>query len=752
MTLIHNGNDYHCNHAPNGAAFVWDAVWQSKVSIVENGWVAELKIPYSAIRFSDQLEQTWGINFIRIIRRYREKSSWNLFDLSVDGFVNQFGELNGIEDIKSPIRLSVMPYLSAYMEHYPFNIEGKSNLSYSFNGGMDLKYGLSESFTLDMTIVPDFGQVRSDNEVLNLSPFEVKYDENRQFFTEGTELFNKGRLFYSRRIGGKPSEYYTLSEQLNEGEKIIDNPDESQLINASKISGRTLNGLGIGIFNAMTANTYATIEDSLGNTRIVLTEPFTNYNILVLDQSLKNKSYVSLINTNVSRQQGSRNANVTGTKFKIADRSNTYAVKGFGAISNVYSKADNNGTGTATLGHKYNVEFGKISGNFQFDLEQNVESDTYDPNDLGFLYNNNEISNVVRLKYNIYKPFWKLLKLHSFIGTDYNMLYKPRNFTEYGIFGMVNTTTLKYISGGVLITLNGGLAWTANTSFTERIGDVDFADANNGWIIGRDGTIYSTSNAGSSWTQQTSGTDVELFAVDFTDANIGHISGAETTLLNTYDGGSSWAVADTAGLPKLDYFDMFFINTSTGWTVGEAGTILTSADSGKTWSEQTSGTNVDLFSVSFVDANNGWISGGGGTILYTTDGGSTWNSQLSGSNQDILSISMRTASLGWYCGDNGTIGYYSLFPSSIIDNNAMLNYVSVYPNPASNKVTIDLSRFSENESSFALYDLAGNVILQRNKIKEPNVTLSNDGITPGMYILKIINNAGKMHTEKIIFN
>ena len=449
FTVSASGVQSDIKFSANGTAFVWDAVWQSKVSIVENGWVAELKIPYSAIRFSDQLEQTWGLNFIRIIRRYREKSSWNLFDLSIDGFVNQFGELNGIKDIKSPIRLSVMPYLSSYLEHYPFNIKGTSNYSYSFNGGMDLKYGLSESFTLDVTIVPDFGQVRSDNEVLNLSPFEVRYDENRQFFTEGTELFNKGGLFYSRRIGGKPSGYYTLSDQLNEGEKIVNNPDESQLINASKISGRTLNGLGIGIFNAMTANTYATIEDSLGNTRITLTEPFTNYNIMVFDQSLKNKSYVSLINTNVSRHQGTRNANVTGTKFKIRDKSNTYAIKGFGAVSNVHTKTDNNGTGASSLGYKYNAEFGKISGNFQFELEQNVESDTYDPNDLGFLYNNNEISNVIRFRYNIYKPFWKLLKLYSFIGTDYNTLYKPRNFTEYGIFGMVNTTTLKYLSGGV---------------------------------------------------------------------------------------------------------------------------------------------------------------------------------------------------------------------------------------------------------------------------------------------------------------
>ena len=175
------------------------------------------------------------------------------------------------------------------------------------NGGLDLKYGINESFTLDMTLVPDFGQTIFDDQILNVSPFEVRFNENRSFFTEGTELFNKSRLFYSRRIGASPS----LSPDTNENEIVTETPASVQLLNASKISGRTSKGLGIGFFNAITEKTYATIEDTLtGETREELIEPLSNYNVLVLDQVLKNNSYITFTNTNVSKQGATRNANV----------------------------------------------------------------------------------------------------------------------------------------------------------------------------------------------------------------------------------------------------------------------------------------------------------------------------------------------------------------------------------------------------------------------------------------------------------
>ncbi|NJE06863.1 hypothetical protein E3E36_12115, partial [Thermococcus sp. M36] len=136
----------------------------------------------------------------------------------------QEGFLNSIENIKPPVRLSFSPYVSTYANHYPYNNSIQNNWSNSVNGGMDVKYGINQSFTLDMTLIPDFGQVQSDNQVLNLSPFEVKYNENRSFFTEGTELFNKGNLFYSRRIGGTPLHYNDVYNNLSATDTVTNNP------------------------------------------------------------------------------------------------------------------------------------------------------------------------------------------------------------------------------------------------------------------------------------------------------------------------------------------------------------------------------------------------------------------------------------------------------------------------------------------------------------------------------------------------
>jgi hypothetical protein len=136
----------------------WDAVWQSKARKNKKGWVVEMKIPYSAIRFPKTGIQEWGVNCQRDIRRIRESSSWNFIDSKVQGFVNQGGLLQGIHDIKPPLRLSLSPYVSGYIEKNPDD----ATWQFSYNYGADLKYGINQSFTLDMTLIPDFGQVPSD--------------------------------------------------------------------------------------------------------------------------------------------------------------------------------------------------------------------------------------------------------------------------------------------------------------------------------------------------------------------------------------------------------------------------------------------------------------------------------------------------------------------------------------------------------------------------------------------------------------
>ena len=188
---------------------------------------------------------------------------------------------------------------------------------------MDIRYGINDAFTLDMTLIPDFGEAISDNQVLNLGPFEVRFDENRQFFKEGIELFNKGNLFYSRRIGGAPLNYSSLGDMISEGDSILFNPSETQLINATKVSGRNTNGLGIGVFNAVSARSVAEVIGANDEIREVETNPLTNYNVLVLDQNLKNNSSVSFVNTNVLRFGSEYDANVSAGLINLFTKNST---------------------------------------------------------------------------------------------------------------------------------------------------------------------------------------------------------------------------------------------------------------------------------------------------------------------------------------------------------------------------------------------------------------------------------------------
>jgi hypothetical protein len=406
-----------------GEDISWDAVWKSEVRITEEGWTAEIEIPYSALRFPAIDQQVWGLNFAREIRRIKEVSTWNFMDKKIDGIINQAGVLTGIEKIKPPLRLSFEPYISSSVLKEP----SASKWDYKFSGGMDLKYGISESFTLDMTLIPDFSQVPSDDQVVNLGPFETYYSEKRQFFTEGVELFSKGDIFYSRRIGSQPMGYDSI-EAIYAPEDIIDNPEQTNLLNATKLSGRTSKGTGVGIFNAMTAPSYATVRDSSGDTPEIQTQPFTNYSMVVVDQSLPNKSYISLYNTNVYRGTGIYTANVTGTQLEFRDRKNIFSASGLLNVSQKYYPGK-----PAELGYTYEVTLFKISGNARYALFREVLSDTYDPNDLGYLQMNNEVENGAFFSYDIFDPFWKILDMHNEISLEYHQLFDPREFTSLDI-------------------------------------------------------------------------------------------------------------------------------------------------------------------------------------------------------------------------------------------------------------------------------------------------------------------------------
>ena len=402
-----------------GEDFSWSAVWKSGAVIHDDGWSFEMFIPYSAIRFSKKEVQNWGLNITRRRRKSEQQYTWNPIDINVNGFLTQEGLWTGITNIKPPLRLQFSPYFSVYANHFPTNVAGQKDFTTQVNGGMDVKYGINQAFTLDVTLIPDFGQVQSDNQVLNLSPFEVRFNENRTFFMEGTELFSKGNLFYSRRIGGTPMHLSDAYSSITTSERVIRNPTEAKLINASKISGRNRHGLGIGFLNAITKAEYATIENDLTKEqRKIETAPLTNYNILVLDQTLKNNSSISLANTSVMRSGSDYDANVTAFLFDFNDKKNRYNLGGKIASSNLFKFLPD---GKTLSGFSSQLYLGKTSGRFVFNLYQNISDTKYSHNDLGYFTNNNYLDHggFVGYRWNKPKGWYNRINLNFNVHTSH---------------------------------------------------------------------------------------------------------------------------------------------------------------------------------------------------------------------------------------------------------------------------------------------------------------------------------------------
>jgi len=408
--------------------------WSSAISITENAWIAEIRISYSAIRFPKKDVQSWGVNFSRDISRYREESTWVKVNPDLENFLIDNGDVVGVTGIKPPLRLAFMPYISSYLDRIPKG-GGIFGWTRSFNGGMDIKYGVNEAFTLDVTLVPDFGQVVFDQQVLNLSPFEVQFNENRQFFTEGTELFNKAGLFYSRRIGIQAPRK-VITTMLTPDEFLKNVPLGSKLYNATKFSGRMKNGLGIGIFNAVNAPQYGTaVNYDSGMERQVMISPLTNYNVFVLDQNLKNNSSVTFTNTSVLRSGSFYDANVSGLNFNANTKNNKFNINGKSTVS--VQKGIN-----SNVGYNYNLNLRKQRGTWIYGIGYLEESDKYDPNDLGFNYNNNKRTLEASGAYRNFKPKSKQLTKIIVNGSISSMrLYAPNNYVgTYSNLGFILVT------------------------------------------------------------------------------------------------------------------------------------------------------------------------------------------------------------------------------------------------------------------------------------------------------------------------
>lgn len=436
--VFSSGTQADATESPgNGEDFGWNAVWESATKTVADGWIVEMKIPYRALRFTQQENPTWGIQFHRHYRTTREQNTWNAVDITSGAGIGFFnGELKGLTNLEPPTRLSFYPFASYVADRF----DGEK--IDDFNVGLDIKYGITENFTLDATLIPDFSQVGFDDVQLNLGPFEQTFSEQRQFFTEGVDLFRKGGLFFSRRIGSAPIGNPLLSTNENiDG----DFPQKTPLLNAVKVSGRTKKGLGIGFFNAITEKTDVDIIDTVtGEKRKETIEPLTNYNIMVVDQQFNKNSSVTLINTNVTRNgsgsyslggvknsSGARDANVTGLLFDLKNKKNTY-----GAIAEVKMSNLNLEDGTQT-GLSTSLGFGKNSGQYRWSVSHNLADKEYDINDMGLIFRNNYNNFSTDFSYQIFEPTEKLNNFRINSWANYNSLYEPGTFTGFNFGGRV---------------------------------------------------------------------------------------------------------------------------------------------------------------------------------------------------------------------------------------------------------------------------------------------------------------------------
>jgi len=242
----------------------WNGIWNVRSAIVDSGWSTEMVFPFSTFKFYDKPEQVWGVEFRRSIARNGETMRWSAVGKNIMFFdLSKLGELLGIKGIKRGNPIYLKPFITAGKENSETK---KTTLS---EVGLDVKYGLTQSLSLDLTFNTDFAQVESDKAVINLSRFPFFFPEKRGFFLEGASVFSfgfggKNNLFYSRRIG------------LSKGNKI-------SIIAGAKLVGRTKN-MELGILDMQTAAEKG--------------EPTTNYSVTRIKFDIFNQSYAGIFFSN----------------------------------------------------------------------------------------------------------------------------------------------------------------------------------------------------------------------------------------------------------------------------------------------------------------------------------------------------------------------------------------------------------------------------------------------------------------------
>lgn len=448
--------DFFSSNNGNNEDESWNPIWYTKTNTDKEGWTAEMKIPFSQLKFGKAKEQVWGIQVDRQYFRGAERYAWQRIKQDTPGFVSEFGLLEGLIDLVPQKQLEIQPYTVAKLETSqpeagnPFSDGSDGQLT----GGLDAKIGITNDLTLDLTVNPDFGQVEADPSAIALDGFQIFFREQRPFFVENKNIFDyrisnseagntfgSDNVFYSRRIGRSPQGY----PNTEDGE-FVDQPENTAILGAAKFSGKTKNGWSIGVLESVTAKKYATIDNN-GERRKEVVEPLTNYFVGRLQKDFNDSnSYIGGIFTATNRKELTpeldflhHSAFTGGLDFKHQWHERDWYVGGNLIFSRVNGSTEAITNTQQSIAHLFqrvgadhisvdedqtsltgtggNLQLGKVgNGNWKFETGATWRSPELELNDIGFQRQADDIRHYTWIGYQTLKP----TETFRQVGINYN--------------------------------------------------------------------------------------------------------------------------------------------------------------------------------------------------------------------------------------------------------------------------------------------------------------------------------------------
>lgn len=505
------------NDDVNNDDSTWDPLWEVKTHITKDGWNAEMRIPLSQLRFNNKIHKTWGLEVVRFYFRNKEWNMWQYIPQKSSGWVSRFGQLKGISNIKPKRQIEISPYFSSKVELYekedgnPY-ADGKD---FILNAGVDGKIGITNNLTLDFAINPDFGQVEADPSQVNLTAFETFFSEKRPFFVEGSNITDyqitpggspwaRDNLFYSRRLGSSPHYYpNTLSNEY------IKMPENTRILGALKLTGKTKKGLSIGIIESLTNKEFAKISNN-GKERKEEVEPFANFFAGRLQKDMNDgntifggmitSTYRFIENSNLDFMNTS--ALTGGFDFKQFFKDKKYFLSANVIGSQIYGSTnaiseqqlssrryfqrpdanyfEYDSTRTSLSGYGGNINIGKQANNgLRYAANLTWRSPGVELNDVGYIRRSNNIFQYVWAGYKITKPFsifrqaginanewsgWDYGGTSTFFGGNISSWLQFKNFWSVSLSATKET---KNVDNSIL---RGGPALITPGSFNYNIG------------------------------------------------------------------------------------------------------------------------------------------------------------------------------------------------------------------------------------------------------------------------------------------